>query len=61
MTDRTDKASAEPSGGPEREPYVPPEIRRIQLSVDEALMAVCKSGLGGGPLGPECNCMGGGS
>jgi len=62
----SERASDRPGSG-RREPYVPPRIERIQLSVDEALMSVCKSGLTDGPSGPMCMgrfdgfCMGGGS
>ncbi len=66
MNDESDKRPREASEKKERQPYVAPEIRRIQLTVDEALMSICKSGLGIGPLGPGCfgeggSCMGGGS
>ena len=66
MSDDSDKRPQEVSEKKERQPYVAPEIRRIQLTVDEALMSICKSGLGVGPLGPGClgeggSCMGGGS
>ncbi|MBN2494510.1 MAG: hypothetical protein JXR96_07975 [Deltaproteobacteria bacterium] len=49
-----------------REPYEPPRISFVELAVDEALMGICKGGLGAGPLGPGCSggpsgCMGGGS
>ena len=61
-----ERGSERPPPG-RREPYVPPRIERIQLSVDEALMSICKSGVGAGPSGPMCMggydgfCMGGGS
>jgi len=67
MNDRHDEQGSGRSPEGKREPYVPPRIKRIQLSVDEALMSICKSGLGAGPLGPGClgdfqgSCMGGGS
>ena len=66
MNDESQKRPGEASEKKPRQPYVAPEIRRIQLTVDEALMSICKSGLGVGPLGPGClgeggSCMGGGS
>jgi hypothetical protein len=66
MNDASEKRAPEASEKKERQPYVAPEIRRIQLAVDEALMSICKSGLGEGPISPGCfgeggSCMGGGS
>jgi hypothetical protein len=67
MNDRGEDRDSKRADNQPREPYVPPRIKRIQLSVDEALMSICKSGLGAGPLGPGCfgdlqgSCMGGGS
>ena len=66
MNDESAKCPQEASEKNQRRPYVAPEILRIRLAVDEALMSICKSGLGVGPLGPGCfgeggSCMGGGS
>ena len=49
-----------------REPYESPRITFIELVVEEALMTICKGGLGSGPFGPGCGggetgCWGGGS
>ncbi|MBW1807864.1 MAG: hypothetical protein JRJ87_06680 [Deltaproteobacteria bacterium] len=46
-----------------REQYEPPRVTYTEISVNEALMGICKGGLGAGPYGPGCpgGCSGGGS
>ena len=45
-----------------REAYVPPRVTFTEITVNEALMGICKGGLGAGPFGPGCGgCQGGGS
>ena len=45
-----------------REKYVPPRVTFTEITVNEALMGICKGGLGAGPYGPGCGgCRGGGS
>jgi hypothetical protein len=45
-----------------REAYVPPKVTFTEITVNEALMGICKGGLGAGPYGPGCGgCRGGGS
>jgi hypothetical protein len=61
MANQSEDQGGEPGETRVRQPYVPPQIRRIQLSVDEALMSICKGGLDGGPYGPCQACLGGGS
>ena len=34
-----------------RQPYVPPRVSFVEISVEEALLAICKSGNGSGPTG----------
>jgi hypothetical protein len=45
-----------------REAYLPPRVTFTEITVNEALMGICKGGLGAGPYGPGCGgCQGGGS
>jgi len=45
---RQDRDPRRPGG---RAPYEPPRITFTELSVEEALMAICKSGSEPGPIG----------
>jgi hypothetical protein len=50
------------AGRKKREAYVPPRVTFTEITVNEALMGICKGGLGAGPYGPGCGgCKGGGS
>lgn len=56
------KGKAAPGRSRAREPYLAPRLTFTEISVNEALMGICKGGIGAGPFGPGCgNCMGGGS
>lgn len=45
-----------------RERYLPPRVAFAEIAANEALMGICKGGLGSGPFGPGCGgCKGGGS
>jgi hypothetical protein len=49
---------------PERRPYEKPEIKRVALRPDEAVLGACKTAGGSGPVGPgTCgvNCSTAGS
>lgn len=53
---------AQTAGKKTREAYVPPRVTFTEITVNEALMGICKGGLGAGPYGPGCGgCQGGGS
>jgi len=50
------------TAGKKREAYVPPKVTFTEITANEALMGICKGGLGAGPYGPGCGgCRGGGS
>jgi len=55
-----------PQKKPSREIYTAPSVTFVELVVEEALMSICKGGIGSGPIMPGCSggefgCMGGGS
>ncbi len=55
-----------PKKDPSREIYTAPSVTFVELVVEEALMSICKGGIGSGPIGPGCSggspgCLGGGS
>jgi hypothetical protein len=52
---------AHTAGKKPREAYVPPRVTFTEISVNEALMSICKGGIQGGPYGPCGGCLGGGS
>jgi hypothetical protein len=59
--DKRDR-KAHTAGKKPREAYVPPRVTFIEITVNEALMGICKGGMGSGPSGPGCGgCLGGGS
>jgi hypothetical protein len=43
---------------PERRPYAPPELQRVRLVPDEAVLASCKNNTTAGPAGPIQKCAG---
>ena len=57
------KATPKAKQQDQRELYEPPRVTYTEISVNEALMGICKGGLGAGPYGPGCpgGCSGGGS
>ena len=63
MSDAEPKTNAGKHTPPGREPYEAPTVTYTEISVNEALMGICKGGLGMGPYGPGCpgSCSGGGS
>ena len=67
MSERPENPKDRPDpGASEREPYQPPLVRVVEVSAQEALMGICKSGFGSGPFRGGCSgtsgpCMGGGS
>lgn len=67
MNERHDNPKSAPEAGTaDREPYLPPRVRVVEVTTQEALMGICKSGFGSGPFGGGCSgvngpCMGGGS
>lgn len=42
------------SGQEPRKPYAPPEIVRVNLRPEEAVLAACKSTVVAGPIGSAC-------
>ncbi len=43
-------------GGRSRRPYQSPELRRVRLVPDEAVLASCKNNATAGPAGPVSKC-----
>ncbi len=49
-----------PEKNPSREIYTAPSVTFVELVVEEALMSICKGGIGSGPVLPGCSAGGGG-
>ena len=45
-------------GAPARRPYHPPQLQRVSLVPDEAVLASCKTATVQGPLGASAKCTG---
>lgn len=45
-------------GAPARRPYQPPQLRRVSLVPDEAVLASCKNASTQGPAGASIKCTG---
>jgi hypothetical protein len=62
MSRKVEKNRQAQTARKKREAYVPPKVTFTEITVNEALMGICKGGLGAGPYGPGCGgCRGGGS
>ncbi len=63
MSDAEPKKNTDKPTPPGREVYEAPTVTYTEISANEALMGICKGGLGMGPYGPGCpgGCSGGGS
>jgi hypothetical protein len=48
----------EKSGAPVRRSYRPPQLQRVSLVPDEAVLASCKTATVQGPLGASAKCTG---
>ena len=46
------------SGAPSRRPYQPPQLTRVSLVPDEAVLASCKNVSTQGPQGASIKCTG---
>jgi hypothetical protein len=46
-------------GGTARRPYQTPQLRRVSLVPDEAVLATCKNTTTQGPAGASAKCTGG--
>ncbi len=50
--------SPEKPGAPARRSYHPPQLQRVSLVPDEAVLASCKTATVQGPLGASAKCTG---
>ena len=48
--------NADAPGRNVRRPYEPPQLRRVRLVPDEAVLASCKNNATAGPAGPISKC-----
>jgi hypothetical protein len=45
-------------GQRDKKPYVPPEVKRVPLRPEEAVLGSCKNSVVSGPMGSNCAAVG---